>query len=627
MKTVWKYLLFLPMLAFMIACDDDDDNMDPDPDPMAPTLSAALDATTSLSTLEDAVGAVSGLVADLEGRSAITVFAPDNDAFTAALNAYGASNLTELTEAIGGPANLELLLGFHVVPATAFAEDLAEGPNTLTTIANQDLVVTKTGTTVTVDDGNGDAKTVTTADVAISNGVVHIINGVLVPEFPTPSIVEALQGTADLSLLLASVSAVDGLAATLEGATAITVFAPNNAAFTDLLDGRELSELITELGGIDSLAKVLQFHVVGATAFSGDLADGDQTFTTLAGEDIRVNKSADGVTVTDAAGNTYNVTMPDVAVDNGVVHIIDGVLLPTLTYPNIVDAAAANGLSTLLEAITAASLGTTLLEADEITVFAPKNEAFGPLLDRYGAEDLPDLIEILTLETVADVLKFHVIPSAIFSHNIEEGDQTVTTLEGQELTVNKSADGTVTITDYLNFTYTVEIADVVIDNGVVHVIDGVLLPDVSDEPNIVEAATEAGLSTLIDAVIAADLTNTLLQATDITVFAPDNAAFAALLAAQEVADLDALITKLGAPAVVEVLQFHVVPAVAFADDLQADQMFTTLSGEDLRVQKSGATVTITDAAGMMYDVTTADVTIENGVVHVIEGVLLPTLDD
>ncbi len=618
---MWKYLLFIPMLAFMVACDDEDDNMTPEP--VAPTLSAALDATADLSTLETVIGSINGLVADLEGRDAITVFAPNNAAFNSLLNGR---TLDELVADIGGTANLEKVLQYHVVAGTAFAADLSNGQK-LTTLEGSQLTVNIAGSVVTVSDVSENTWTVQTADVAIANGVVHIINGVLLPELPmpeAPTLSTALDATASLSLLDAAIAAVDGLETDLEGLSNITVFAPNNDAFNAALNAYgvdNLNDLVTELGGVAKLDSVLGFHVVPATAFSTDLSDGDK-FTTAIGQELTITINNDGVFV-----NGAKVSTPDVAIANGVVHIIDAVLLPELDYPNIVEAGTAAGLTTLLEAVTAVELGATLTGAEAITVFAPKNGAFIGLLDRYDASGLPNLIEILGAETVANVLKFHVIPSTIFSHDVAEGDQTIQTLEGQELTVNKASDGTISITDYLNFTYTVEMADVVIDNGVVHIIDGVLLPDVSDESNIVEAATTAGLTTLIDAIVKAELTNTLLQATEITVFAPDNDAFADLLQAQEVADLDALITKLGAPAVVEVLQFHVVPAVAFADDLAADQMFTTLSGENIRVQKSGATVTVTDAAGETYTVTTPDVAIENGVVHVINGVLLPTLDD
>lgn len=589
-----------------------------------------VDAATAagLTTLLDAVSAVDGLATTLTDAAAITVFAPTNDAFGNALNAFGVTSLDDLIVELGGIDNLSKVLGYHVVPAVAFSEDLAEGEQSFETLAGETLTVTKSGGSVSVTDATGATYSVITADVAIDNGVVHVVNGVLLPTLSLPDLVAAATA-AGLTTLLDAVTAVDGLATSLADADAITVFAPTNDAFGDALNAygvSTLDQLVAELGGIENLQSVLGFHVVPATAFSHDLGEGDQTFNTLAGQEITVNKSGTTVTVTDAVGATYNVTTADVAISNGVVHVIDGVLLPSIDLPNIVEAGTAAGLTTLLDAVTAASLGDALTTAEAITVFAPTNDAFGGLLERYEATDLNDLVAKIGIEAVTEVLQFHVVPAVAFSHDLADGEQAFTTLQGQELTVNKTENG-VTITDYLGFTYEVTSADIAIENGVVHVVDGVVIPDLSDDPNIVEAGTSAGLTTLLDAVIAAELNDDLIQATAITVFAPTNAAFADLLAAQNVADLNGLIDKLGAEAVVKVLQFHVVPAVAFSTDLsEGTQMFSTLAGEMLTVTKTGNSVTVTDAASTTYNVTTADVAIENGVVHVINGVLLPTLD-
>ena len=112
----------------------------------------------------------------------------------------------------------------------------------------------------------------------------------------------------------------------------MTVFAPTNQAFTNLLQKlgfASLQQMINTLGA-PAVTKVLGFHVVPATAFSFNLASGAQDVPTLAGETLRVTRTGNNVTVTDKAGNTFNVIVADVAIENGVVHVIDGVLLPTL---------------------------------------------------------------------------------------------------------------------------------------------------------------------------------------------------------------------------------------------------------------------------------------------------------
>ncbi|HET8860041.1 fasciclin domain-containing protein [Marivirga sp.] len=621
MKNLWRLLLLIPLTFIAFSCDEDtdDETMEPAPN----LVIAAEDA--GLTTLLDAIGAVDGLETALLAEDEITVFAPTNQAFSAALTAFGASNLTELVEAIGGVGNLELVLGFHVVPAVAFAEDLADGENTFTTLAGQELTVTSSASGVTVTDFEGNVSNVVTADVAIENGVVHVIDGVLLPELPAeplPNLVEAATA-AELNILLQAVGEVDGLGQTLLDAEAITVFAPTDAAFgaaLEAFDATNLEELVEAIGGVGNLELVLGFHVVPAVAFAEDLVDGENTFNTLAGQEITVTASADGVTVTDFNGNVSNVITADVAIENGVVHVIDGVLLPELpepALPNLVEAATEAGLTTLLEAVGAVDgLADDLLAAEAITVFAPTNAAFGVVLEAYGVDNLGDLVtELGGVDKLNEVLGYHVVASAALSTDLTDG-QTLTTLNGQELTVTINADG-VFINDVQ-----VTTADVEISNGVVHVVDGVLVPTL-EYPNVVEAAQAAGLTTLIDAVTAADLGATLTGAEAITVFAPTNAAFESLLAQYGAADLTELIAKLGAETVSTVLQFHVVSSVAFSHDLTDGMTVTTLAGEDLTINLDGEAVTVTDVDGSVYNVTTADVKIDNGVVHVIDGVLLP----
>lgn len=427
-----------------------------------------------LTTLLTAVTAVPGLPSALLSAQAITVFAPTNEAFAAALTVFKAKDLNELVIKIGGPANLEKVLGFHVVPAVAFSANLA-ATNSFTTLSGQTIVVEKTGSTVSVKDQLGRVAQVVAADIAIANGVVHVINGVMLPDLKLPTVVEAATA-AGLTTLLNAVTAA-GLGNTLLNANAITVFAPSNAAFTAALQAykaENLNQLVAKIGGIANLQKLLGFHVVPAVAFSSDLA-ASNTFTTLAGQQLTVTKTASGVAVRDALGNTANVVAADVAIKNGVVHVIDRVLLPTIELPNVVEAAQAANLTTLLQAVTAAGLGNTLLNAQAITVFAPTNAAFSALLSSLGFSSLDAMVSALGLPAVTKVLGFHVVPATAFSFDLASGSQMVPTLAGEMLTVTRSGNN-VTVTDKAGKTYNVVVADVAIKNGVVHVIDGVLLP-------------------------------------------------------------------------------------------------------------------------------------------------------
>ncbi|MDN4165249.1 fasciclin domain-containing protein [Cytophagales bacterium LB-30] len=614
-------LLFVMSITLVLsACDKEED----EPTAEQPkTIAEIAQETSELSTLVAALEEAN-LLGTLQGEGSFTVFAPTNNAFNAFLEANGLT----AEELLANPDLGDILL-YHVLGVEVNAAGLVTGTRA-TLLEDASIAITRDGAAVIL---NGSIR-VSQADIEASNGIIHIIDGVLDPsvdveEPELPNLVDAAT-QAGLTTLLAAVEAAD-LGSTLLEAEALTVFAPTNDAFAALLEAYnvdDLTKLVTELGGLEQLSTVLGFHVVPAVAFSTDLADGAQTFNTLAGQEITVTKTNSGVTVTDAQGTVYSVSAADVAISNGVVHVIDGVLVPSLSYPTVVEAAEAAGLSVLLEAVTAADLGATLLDAEAITVFAPTNEAFTTLLEDFGAANLNELVEALGgLDKLSTVLSYHVVPTVAFSHDLTDG-MTVETLAGQILTINLSGDN-VTLTDVSGNTFSVTTANVVIGNGVVHVIDGVLIPELEEPaPNLVDAATAAGLTTLLDAVTAADLGSTLLEAEAITVFAPTNEAFGNLLTALNASTLDELVIRIGGlEKLVSVLGFHVVPAVAFSTDLaEGAQEFTTLNGQVLTVTKTGSAVTVTDAAGSVYNVSTADVEIANGVVHVIDGVVVPDLE-
>merc|ERR1712039_315637 len=170
--------------------------------------------------------------------------------------------------------------------------------------------------------GINDANVVT-PDVLATNGVVHVVDGVLLPPSklsaePTKNIVELAQSVDDLSTLVTAVVAGD-LVDTLSSPGPFTVFAPTNDAFGALPAGTLETLLKPENKG--QLVDILTYHVVAAKALSTDLSDG-QSITTVEGKAVTVH-IGDGVKINDA-----NVVTPDVLATNGVVHVVDGVLLP-----------------------------------------------------------------------------------------------------------------------------------------------------------------------------------------------------------------------------------------------------------------------------------------------------------
>jgi uncharacterized surface protein with fasciclin (FAS1) repeats len=239
----------------------------------------------------------------------------------------------------------------------------------------------------------------------------------------------------------------------LSGEGPFTVFAPTDEAFGALPAGL-LEALLMDPSG--ALTQILLYHVVGAKALSTDLSDG-QVITTLNGDSITVSIMDGNVYIDDAM-----VTVADIEADNGVVHVINAVLIPTTTVFDIISASAAH--NTLEAAIIAAELDDDLSGEGPFTVFAPTDAAFDNLPD--GALD--DLLQDPT-GALAQILLYHVVGAKALSTDLSDG-QTITTLEGSDVTVTIT-DGNVYINEAM-----VALADLEADNGVVHVIDAVLSP-------------------------------------------------------------------------------------------------------------------------------------------------------
>merc|ERR1711985_62106 len=242
-----------------------------------------------------------------------------------------------------------------------------------------------------------------------------------------------------------------------------TVFAPTDAAFTALLDSLGVTK--AELLARDDLADILKYHVLsGSSVMSADLAAA-QDVTTLEGSSLTVTK--DDSTV--MAGSA-SVSAADISCSNGVIHVIDSVLLPPV-IPDIVETAiSAGNFTVLVEALQTAGLVDALKGAGPFTVFAPTDAAFIALLDNLGVTKA----ELLARDDLADILKYHVLSgSSVMSADLA-ATQDVTTLEGSTLTVTKD-DSTV-----MAGSASVSTADISCSNGVIHAIDSVLLPQGGD---------------------------------------------------------------------------------------------------------------------------------------------------
>ncbi|MEM9884724.1 MAG: fasciclin domain-containing protein, partial [Bacteroidota bacterium] len=390
------------------------------------------------------------------------------------------------------------------------------------------------------------------------------------------------------------------LADDLSGEGPFTVFAPTDDAFAALPEG--VLDALLE-GPTSDLANILLYHVLNARVLSSDLSDG-QTATTLLGEDITVTIDADGnIFINDA-----QVTAADILADNGVVHVIDAVLLPPAPPTTVVDIIVNSDIHNTLEAaVIAAELADDLSGEGPFTVFAPTDDAFAALPEGT----VETLLEDPTGD-LAQILLYHVLGAEVLSTDLSDG-LTATTLQGDDITVTINDDGI-----FINDAEVI-VADLQADNGVVHVIDAVLLPTVTETTTVVDIIVNSDIhNTLEAAVIAAELADDLSGEGPFTVFAPTDDAFAAL-------PEGTVETLLEDPTgdLAQILLYHVLGAEVLSSDLSDGQTATTLQGQDITVSiDTAGNIFINDA-----QVIVADIQADNGVVHVIDAVLLPELDD
>jgi len=437
-------------------------------------------------------------------------------------------------------------------------------------------------------------------DCAIGNHAEQgMVASVTVIAPPSNTVVDIIVNSEDHTLLEAAVGAA-GLVDALNGDGPFTVFAPTDAAIVALTEVLEITA--EELLALPNLGDILQYHVVAASAFSTDLTDG-QMIGTLQGSDVTVTINMDGVFINEAM-----VTVADIAADNGVVHVIDAVLLPPAPVSNtVVDVIVNSEDHTVLEAaVLAADLAGALSAEGPFTVFAPTDAAFTALMEalEVSAE------ELLAFEGLTDVLLYHVVGAQALAADLSDG-QEITTLLDQDVTITINGMGV-----FVNQAM-VTVADIVADNGVVHVIDAVLLPELDENlpETVVDIIVASEVHTLLEAaVVAAGLVDALSGEGPFTVFAPTDDAIVALTEALSITAEELL----ALPNLGEILQYHVVAADAFAEDLSDGQLLTTLLGQDVTVSISDAGVMVNDAM-----VIVADLEAENGVVHVIDAVLLP----
>ena len=459
MKTPFRLLLMLAIAASLIwmsSCDDDDDS---GPDQSVVQLAQGND---NLSTLEAALVKFPDLVTSLSGSGQVTVFAPTNEAFENLLDAVGQSSLDDIPDAV-----LRDLLEYHVVPGATLSNQFSNGD--VTTVGVEKITVSTVGG-VTL---NGSAS-VTTADVPASNGVVHIIDEVLIPPSIQPivgTIVAPAYFNKNFTTLIAAVQAASPAVLTsLLGSSNKTLFAPTNDAF--------VAAGITTLPDQATLDAVLTYHVIDSEVTSSQIASGSSAAQTLNGK-IYLTKNSGGVFI----NGSSKVTTADIGASNGVVHVIDRSLMPpseTITQIATRLAAANPAQFTQLVAALVRTQGegaNDLLAAasstsNNLTVFAPTDAAFQELYTALGVANVGQI----PLSTLIAVLKHHIVSGRVFSTDLASGS--VGTLNGN-VTVNLTATPP-TVAGSSGGSNVAKLQASLLNiqatNGVIHVIDKVLIP-------------------------------------------------------------------------------------------------------------------------------------------------------
>ncbi|MEN8789592.1 MAG: fasciclin domain-containing protein [Flavobacteriaceae bacterium] len=474
-KSLFKLALVSSLVLLTYSCSDDDDGNGGLED-LQNIVEIAL-STPELTALVSALQAADGdLVNVLQGDGPFTVLAPTNAAFTAFL----AQNGFDSVDDVPSDVLAEILLN-HVISADLTSGDLAGlgsgyTPTNATGAGNNNISIYFNATSG-VRFNNVSSVTTDGADIEASNGVIHIVDAVI----PLPTILSHAAANADFSSLVVALGAADGdLIDVLAGDGPFTVLAPDNDAFETFLDGGDL-------GGVNTavLSRILLNHVLSGTVSSSDLISGGAGYTNTSTTGPGDNPLSLYYNTTDGVvfNGTSEVTTADIVGTNGIIHAVGSVIdLPTV----VTFAAADPNFSTLVEALTTLTPGTDFVSilsrtegsnADGInpdfTVFAPTNDAFDALTE------IPE--EVL----LTQVLLHHVVKEAnVTSSDLTpNGDTTAPTLEGDDITITLpgTGDNIADVTDGSGNTDIGIIAvDVQADNGVIHVLNKVMIPDTNN---------------------------------------------------------------------------------------------------------------------------------------------------
>jgi len=318
------FMMFLSAGLLLTACSDDDDD---EPTPVNNNNNNSSQNIAEIAIADNRTDSLvvalsqAGLVSTFQSPGTFTVFAPTNQAFVDLLATDPAWNaIADIPN-----ATLTAVLNYHVLPVEVMSADLTD--DTYATTLNQGPNMENTVIEVDVTGGASlnNSANITDVDIDASNGVIHIIDEVLMPQ----NIVEIAMDDERFSTLVSALTAYPSFnfVSTLSGTGPFTVFAPTNDAFQGLLDSNPAWNTLNDIDST-TLSAVLSYHVVnGANVQSGQLMQG-QNITTLGGS-LTVDLSNGAQLMTsDTSQGPVNIIVTDVQGTNGVIHAVEEVLLP-----------------------------------------------------------------------------------------------------------------------------------------------------------------------------------------------------------------------------------------------------------------------------------------------------------
>ncbi len=657
MKTIpqlSKTIFALLLIAITFACTKDNDTEEKE-EPIQeglPELVKLIKENEELSSFVNVLELINEeVLVQLNSTEQKTVFVPTNNAFESLFSSLeGYSSLSDF-DSLEKKIILAEIAKHHIINGEALmSKDLSNGIK-LVTESKEEFSITIDGDIFITDETLTLAKIIKKDQQAI-NGVVHVIDEILLPKsilgqlFPEKSILELVSENSELSLLNEAITKAD-LTNALSTDGPFTVLAPSNAAIEQLFNllGDNFNSFndFNGLVEIEILKRILLYHVAQGKMTINELPVGSLP-TLLAGDTVEVIDSGTGFVFGDASEINANLVLEDIEASNGIIHVIDKILIPAevqefLDSINVVNKKSLKELveenenfSFLKKALTITGLLDTLDQDGPLTVFVPSNESFSGLLPLLGGalttiEDFDTTAEINLLR---DILLYHIHNGELLSADLVLGD--VTTLSGEnKLKVVSTQEG-YGLVDATKLAADILVADVKAKNGIIHTIDRVLLPqsiidDLASQANKVLADVLAEIDDLDEAYklfvsLGASLQNALEN--EFTFFFPTNAAFVELFKSIEGYDsLADFNTAKDIEILKTIIKYHCVESgKLLSSELTNEQILTTAQGETLQIVLNNGTYVV-GKTGLPAKVKTTDKEVLKGVIHIVDKVLLP----